>query len=80
MLYLGKAFTALSTAVLTALLVKEIKAISFGLTPFFKCRLSTLSISVWVLPVPGGPKILIVLWYRLFRFFSSEFSGMEFIV
>jgi hypothetical protein len=30
--------------------------------------------------VPGGPKILIVLWYRLFRFFSSEFSGMEFIV
>jgi len=43
------------TAVLTALLVKEIKAISCGLIPLAKASVNISCTNVFVLPVPGGP-------------------------
>jgi hypothetical protein len=44
--YCGKVDKALSTAVLTALLVKEMKAILSGLVPFLKYFFKILSIKV----------------------------------
>jgi len=49
-------------AVSTALLVKEINAISCGEILCCKALVNTRAIKVSVFPVPGGPKILIVLW------------------
>ena len=55
----------LSIASLTAFLVKEKYAISFGLIPLSR-YFSTLPKSLVVLPVPGGPNILIVLEWSFF--------------
>ena len=77
--YCVKVAKALSLAVSTALLVNEIKAMSFGCMPLAKCFFKTLSIKVCVLPVPGGPKILTVFLYRFLCFCIPELVMMFFI-
>ena len=51
---------ALSLASVVAFLVKLMKPISSGLTPFAS-KDSTMFMSVVVLPVPGGPKMMLGL-------------------
>jgi len=66
--------------VLIALLVKEIKAILCGEILFFKALVKTRAIKVSVLPVPGGPKILTVFWWRFFSAWRSKFFCVVFII